>query len=141
MFMGEYHHNIDDKGRIIIPSKLREELKDNCIITRGLDGCLFIYPKEEWDNVIHKYKELPDTKEKRQFLRIFLSGASMCEFDKQGRINVPRPLIDYAKLEGNCVIIGVDDRLELWSKNSWDNFIKDNEEGLSSIADKLFINS
>jgi len=141
MFMGEYHHNIDDKGRIIIPSKLREELKDNCIITRGLDGCLFIYPKEEWDNVIHKYKELPDTKEKRQFLRIFLSGASMCEFDKQGRINVPRPLIDYAKLEGNCVIIGVDDRLELWSKNSWDNFIKDNEEGLSNIADKLFINS
>ena len=102
---------------------------------------MFIYSNEEWNNVIHKYKELPDTKEKRQFLRIFLSGASMCEFDKQGRINVPRPLIDYAKLEGNCVIIGVDDRLELWSKNSWDNFIKDNEEGLSSIADKLFINS
>ena len=141
MFMGEYHHNIDDKGRIIIPSKLREGLKDNCIITRGLDGCLFIYSNEEWNNVIHKYKELPDTKEKRQFLRIFLSGASMCEFDKQGRINVPRPLVDCAKLDGSCVIIGVDERLELWSCDRWDNFIKNNEEGLSSIADKLFINS
>lgn len=139
--MGEFHHSIDEKGRIIIPSKLREGLKENFIITRGLDGCLFIYPKEEWDNVINKYKELPDTKEKRQFMRIFLSGASVCEYDKMGRINVPKPLIEYAKLEKDCIIIGVDERLELWSKDIWDNFINSNEEAMSNIADKLFSNN
>lgn len=140
MFMGEFHHTIDEKGRIIIPSKLREDLKDNFIVTRGLDGCLFIYPKNEWDNVIKKYKELPDTKEKRQFMRIFLSGATTCEYDKQGRINIPKPLIDYAKLEKDCIIIGVDERLELWSKDIWNNFINANESSLSSIADSLFMN-
>ena len=138
MFMGEFHHSIDEKGRIIIPSKLREGLKENFIITRGLDGCLFIYPKVEWDNVINKYKELPDTKDKRQFMRIFLSGASVCEYDKMGRINVPKPLIEYAKLEKDCIIIGVDERLELWSKDIWDNFINSNEEAMSNICDKLF---
>ena len=141
MFMGEFHHSIDEKGRIIIPSKLREGLKENFIITRGLDGCLFIYPKVEWDNVINKYKELPDTKDKRQFMRIFLSGASVCEYDKMGRINVPKPLIEYAKLEKDCIIIGVDERLELWSKDIWDNFINSNEEAMSNIADKLFSNN
>lgn len=141
MFMGEFHHSIDEKGRIIIPSKLREGLGDNFIITRGLDGCLFIYPKEEWDNVINKYKELPDTKDKRQFMRIFLSGASVCEYDKTGRINVPKPLVEYAKLEKDCIIIGVDERLELWSKDIWDNFINSNEEAMSNIADKLFSNN
>ena len=140
MFMGEFRHTIDEKGRIIIPSKLREGLKDNFIITRGLDGCLFIYPKEEWNNVISKYKELPDTRDKRQFMRIFLSGASICEYDKQGRINIPKPLIDYAKLEKDCIIIGVDERLELWSKEKWNIFINSNEEAMSSIADKLFSN-
>ena len=141
MFMGEFHHSIDEKGRIIIPSKLREGLKENFIITRGLDGCLFIYPKIEWNNVINKYKELPDTKDKRQFMRIFLSGASVCEYDKMGRINVPKPLIEYAKLEKDCIIIGVDERLELWSKDIWDNFINSNEEAMSNIADKLFSNN
>lgn len=141
MFMGEFHHTIDEKGRIIIPSKLRDNLKDNFIITRGLDGCLFIYPQDEWNNVINKYKDLPNTIEKRQFMRIFLSGASTCEYDRQGRINIPKPLIDYAKLEKDCIIIGVDDRLELWSKQIWDNFINSNEEAMSSIADKLFSNS
>ena len=141
MLMGEFHHTIDEKGRIIIPSKLRDNLKDNFIITRGLDGCLFIYPHDEWNNVINKYKDLPNTIEKRQFMRIFLSGASTCEYDRQGRINIPKPLIDYAKLEKDCIIIGVDDRLELWSKQIWDNFINSNEEAMSSIADKLFSNS
>ena len=74
-------------------------------------------------------------------MRIFLSGASTCEYDRQGRINIPKPLIDYAKLEKDCIIIGVDDRLELWSKQIWDNFINSNEEAMSSIADKLFSNS
>lgn len=139
MFMGEYHHAIDEKGRLIIPSKVRINLGENFIITRGLDGCLFIYPKLGWDKIIDKYKNLPDTKNKRQFMRIFLSGATVCEYDKQGRINIPTPLIAYANLIKDCIIIGVDDRLEVWSKERWEEFITSNEENLSDIADALFM--
>jgi len=138
MFMGEYHHNIDEKGRLTIPSKVRYELGENFIVTRGLDNCLFIYPKNEWENIINKYKELPNTKDARNFMRFFLSGATTCEFDKQGRINIPSPLIKYAVLEKECVVIGVNDRLEVWSKARWDAFIDENEADLSDIADKLF---
>ena len=138
MFMGEYHHSIDAKGRIIVPSKVRDDLGENFIVTRGLDGCLFLYPKDEWDKIIFKYKELPDTKDKRQFMRIFLSGATICEYDKQGRINIPNPLIEFARLEKDCIIIGVDERLEIWSKERWEEFIANNEENLSDIADSLF---
>ena len=138
MFMGEYHHSIDVKGRIIIPSKLRDDLGENFIVTRGLDGCLFLYPKLHWDAIISKYKELPDTKDKRQFLRIFLSGATTCEYDKQGRINIPKPLAQYASLEKDCIIIGVDEKLEIWSKERWEEFIAINEENMSEIADSLF---
>lgn len=138
MFTGEYHHNIDAKGRLIIPSKLRDDLGDNFIVTRGLDGCLFLYPQRHWNTIINKYKELPDTKNKRQFLRIFLSGATTCEYDKQGRINIPKPLTDYAALEKDCIIIGVDEKLEIWSKERWETFISDNEENMSEIADSLF---
>lgn len=140
MFMGEYHHSIDAKGRIVIPNKVRDDLGENFIVTRGLDGCLFVYPKTEWDNVIAKYKEIPDTKNKRQFMRIFLSGATICEYDKQGRINIPKPLAQYAKLTKDCIIIGVDEKLEIWSKDCWELFIKENEESLSDIADDLFSN-
>ena len=138
MFMGEYHHSIDSKGRIIIPSKVRDGLGENFIVTRGLDGCLFLYPKLEWDKKIEKFKELPDTKDKRQFMRIFLSGATICEYDKQGRINIPNPLVEFAKLQKDCIIIGVDEKLEIWSKERWEEFIASNEENLSDIADNLF---
>ena len=138
MFMGEYHHNIDEKGRLTIPSKVRDELGENFIVTRGLDNCLFIYPKEEWTNIINKYKELPNTKDARNFMRFFLSGATNCDFDKNGRINIPSPLIKYADLIKECVIIGVNDRLEIWSKERWENFIFENEDNLSDIADNLF---
>ena len=138
MFMGEYHHSIDIKGRLIIPSKLRDELGENIIVTRGLDGCLFLYPKEHWNTIINKYNELPDTKDKRQFLRIFLSGATTCEYDKQGRINIPKPLTEYAGLQKDCIIIGTLEKLEIWSKERWEEFIANNEENLSDIADSLF---
>lgn len=138
MFMGEYHHTIDDKGRLTIPSKIRYELGEIFIITRGLDGCLFVYPKDEWINIIGKYKELPNTKDARNFMRFFLSGAVECEFDKQGRINISSPLMKYADLNKECVIIGVNDRLEVWSKDRWENFINENEDSLSDIADNLF---
>ena len=138
MFMGEYHHTIDDKGRLTIPAKIRYELGSNFIVTRGLDKCLAIYPSVEWSKVINKYKELPDTKDARKFKRFLLSGANQNDFDKQGRVNISIPLIEYAELEKDCIIIGVDDHLEVWSKNNWDTFIKENEDDLSDIADKLF---
>lgn len=138
MFMGEYHYSIDDKGRLTIPAKLRYDLGEKFIVTRGLDNCLFVYPMNEWNNVINKYKELPNTKDARNFMRFFLSGATVCEFDKQGRINIQMPLLNYAKLTKDCVIIGVNDRLEIWSKDTWDEFISQNEDNLSDIADSLF---
>ena len=138
MFIGEYHHNLDDKGRLTIPSKLRYELKEDFILTRGLDKCLFIYPKDEWENVIEKYKELPNTRDARNYKRFLLSGATTCDVDKQGRINIPAPLSAYANLSKECVIIGVGERLEVWDKESWDNFVNDNEDNFSDLADKLF---
>lgn len=138
MFIGEYHHTIDDKGRLTIPSKLRDELGKSFILTRGLDGCLFIYPSNEWANVVNKYKELPNIKEARNFMRFLLSGATVCEFDKQGRINITSPLISYASLTKDCIIIGVNDRLEIWSKEKWENFVSENEESFSDMADHLF---
>lgn len=138
MFIGEYHHTIDEKGRLILPSKIRVELKSNFVITRGLDGCLFIYPSDEWDNIIAKYRELPNTKDARNFMRFFLSGATNSDFDKQGRINIPSPLIEYANLNKDCVIIGVNERLEVWDKNRWDTFMDQNEDSFTELADKLF---
>ena len=138
MFMGEYHYSIDDKGRLTIPSKLRYDLGEKFIVTRGLDNCLFIYPMNEWNNVINKYKELPNTKDARNFMRFFLYGATVCEFDKQGRINIQTPLLNYAKLTKDCVIIGVSERIEVWSKEKWEEFINENEDKLSDIADNLF---
>jgi len=139
MFMGEYHHNIDDKGRIIIPSKFRYELGEKFIITRGIDSCLFVYPKVEWTKIISKLNELSFTKKDvRAFQRFFLSGATECEFDKQGRINITSPLADYADLIKECVVIGVNDRLEIWSKDNFNKFLKENIDNLSDIAENLF---
>ncbi len=138
MLMGEFHHNIDEKGRLIIPAKVRYELGEKFIVTRGLDKCLFVYSMDEWENIIKKYRELPNTKEARNFMRFFLSGATASEFDKQGRMNILTPLINYASLKRECVIIGVNDRLEIWSKDEWDKFVSENEESFSDMADHLF---
>jgi MraZ protein len=139
MFMGEYHHNIDEKGRMIIPSKFRYDLGEKFIITRGIDSCLFVYPKNEWTKIISQLNELSFTKKDvRSFQRFFLSGATECEFDKQGRINITSPLAGYAGLTKECVVIGVNDRIEIWSKDNFDKFLKDNIENLSDIAENLF---
>ena len=139
MLMGEFHHNIDGKGRIIIPSKLREELGENIIVTRGLEDCLFIYSEKEWSLIVSKLKSLPFTKkDARSFTRMFLSGATATEFDKQVRIKISLPLIEYASLDKECIIIGVNDRLELWSKEKWNAFVEESKEDLSDLADHLF---
>lgn len=138
MFMGEYHQKIDEKGRLTIPAKIRYELGENFIVTRGLDGCLFVYKKETWEKIISHYQELPNVKEARNFMRFFLSGAITIDFDKQGRINISSPLIKYADLSKDVVVIGVGDRLEIWSSDRWNRFIEENEDNFSEMADNLF---
>ena len=138
MLMGEFHHNLDDKNRLIIPSKFREEIGDKFVVTRGLDGCLFIYSLDNWDKIIQKLKSLPFTKkDARTFMRFFLSAASICEFDKQGRINLVNSLISYANITKGCVIIGVNDRLEIWAEEKFNDLLSGSDE-LSLIAESLF---
>ena len=139
MFMGEYHHTIDDKGRIIIPSKFREELGEKFIITRGIENCLFVYSLDSWKKITDKLETLPFTKkDARQFVRFFLSGATIAEFDKQGRVNITSPLITYANLQKDCVVIGTGDRLEIWSQEDWDSFFDSAASNMSDIAENLF---
>ena len=141
MFMGEYNYTLDDKGRLTIPAKIREQLGHDFIVTRGLDKCLFVYPKEEWENVISKYKELPNTKNARNYLRFLFSGATSNEFDKQGRINIPLYLSSYATLLKEVVIVGVINRIEIWSKEKWEEFMNNNLDRLSDISENLFDSS
>ena len=122
MFMGQYNHTIDAKGRLIIPSKFREALGDEFVVTKGLDGCLFVYDNKEWAAFEEKLKSLPLTnKDARQFVRFFLAGAALAEVDKQGRILLPAVLREFAALEKEVVLIGVASRVEIWSKERWEN--------------------
>ena len=139
MFMGEFHHNIDEKSRLIIPSKFRSELGETFIITKGLDKCLFIYSKTEWDKIMQKVSTLQFTKKNvRAFERAFIGGASTIEFDKQGRINITSPLVHYANIQKECVIIGVNERLEIWSLEEFNNYMKENEDSLEEITENIF---
>ena len=139
MFIGEYHHTIDEKGRIIIPAKFRDELGTQFIVTRGIENCLFVYSLENWANITNKLNTLPFTKrDARTFNRFFMSGATNVELDKQGRININTPLVDYAKLIKDCVVIGTGDRLEIWSKELWDSFFDSTKDSMSDIAENLF---
>lgn len=140
MFMGEYHHNIDEKGRIVIPTKFRECLEDQFIIAKGLEKCLYIYSMKDWQNLVEKLNTLPFTKkDARTFMRGFFSGATVCEFDRQGRTSITSPLVAYAGLQKECVIIGANDRMELWDKDAWEQFLSSNEEQLSDLAENLFM--
>ncbi|MBN3525952.1 division/cell wall cluster transcriptional repressor MraZ [Paenibacillus apiarius] len=138
MFMGEYQHNIDDKGRMIIPAKLRDSLGSNFVLTRGLDQCLFVYPMDEWGLLEQKLKALPLMKaDARAFTRFFFSGATECEWDKQGRINIPNHLRQYAHLDKECMVIGVQNRVEIWSKDAWEQYVQQSESTFNEIAETL----
>ncbi|MFD1955202.1 division/cell wall cluster transcriptional repressor MraZ [Paenibacillus thailandensis] len=138
MFMGEYQHSIDDKGRLIIPSKFREGLGASFIATRGLDNCLFVYPMNEWAVLEQKLKTLPLMKsDARAFTRFFFSGATECELDKQGRVNIPAHLREYAKLDKDCMVLGVSSRVEIWSKETWSSYYEQSEQTFNEIAEKL----
>lgn len=138
MFIGEFHHSIDAKGRLIMPAKFREQLNECCVITRGIDQCLFIYPIEEWKILLEKVNGLPvNRKDDRQFSRFFLSGACECEFDKQGRINLSTPLMNYAGLSKDCVIIGVSNRIEIWEKEKWTQYFDFSVDSILDIAENI----
>ncbi len=120
MFMGEYNHTVDTKGRLIIPSKFREQLGEEFIVTKGLDGCLFVFPQNEWQAFEEKLRTLPLTqKGARQFTRFFVAGATPCELDKQGRILLPSTLREFAGLDKDVVLAGMLNRIEIWSKEKW----------------------
>ncbi len=120
MFMGEYNHTVDAKGRLIVPSKFREQLGDEFVVTKGLDGCLFVYENTEWKALEEKLHSLPLTNANaRKFTRFFLAGATSCEVDRQGRILLPAVLRQFAKIEKDVVLVGVGSRIEIWSSENW----------------------
>ncbi len=138
MLMGEYYHTLDNKGRVIVPARLREGLGDNFIITRGLDNCLFLYPMEEWLSLENKLKSLPFTKaEARAFMRMFFSGASELEIDKQVRVLIPPPLREHAELKKELVFLGVSTRAEIWSKEKWEEYSNKSNLSFELVAEKM----
>ncbi len=134
MFIGEYKHSLDEKSRVIVPSKYREKLGELFVLTKGLDGCLFIYPYSEWTAFEQKLKQLPLTNTNaRKFSRFFLAGAIECNTDKQGRILIPNNLRVYSEIEKDIVFIGMGNRIEIWSSHKWDEY-NDEEFDANAIA-------
>ena len=128
MFMGEYNHTVDTKGRLIVPSKFREQLGDEFVVTKGMDGCLFVYANDDWNAFEQKLTSLPlINKEARKFARFFLAGAAQVEVDKQGRILLPTNLRQFAGLEKDVVLVGVGSRIEIWSRENWENMDADSD--------------
>lgn len=138
MFLGEYQHNIDPKGRLIIPSKFRELLGEQFVLTKGLDGCLFVYPLEGWHELEDKLKSLPLTqKDARAFARIFFSGASEGELDKQGRVLLPPNLRTYAHITKETMIIGVGTRFEIWDLDTWQQYNQESDKSFEQLAELM----
>lgn len=137
MLIGEFSHGMDKKNRIIIPSKLRDGLGEQFIMTKGLDSCLYIYPKNEWQIFEQKLKSLPLTdKNVRSFVRFFFSGANEMEPDKMGRVLIPQSLLSYAGIEGEVVSVGMMDRVEVWSREKWEAY-NESEMDMDAIAEKM----
>ena len=134
MFMGEYNHSVDAKGRLIVPSKFREQLGNEFVVTKGLDGCLFVYSQEEWKRIEESLREKPLTsKDARKFMRFFFAGAANCEVDKQGRILIPAVLREFAGLEKDVVLAGAGNRIEVWSSEKW--AAANDDENIEEICD------
>ena len=138
MFMGEYLHTIDNKGRLIFPAKFRDLLGETFIATKGLDNCLFVYTQEEWAIIAGNLKQQQQAKpEVRAFVRIFFAGAAELEADKQGRVLLPNNLREYAGLDKEVIVIGVSNRIEIWDKGAWDEYNKKIGPEVTSIAENL----
>jgi MraZ protein len=138
MLIGEYRHTIDEKRRLAIPSKLRKKIGKEAVITRGLDNCLVLYPMKEWEIVSDKLAKLPvSSVEARGFARIMLAGADQVSFDSLGRILVPDYLMQYAEVQKNTVIAGLNNRLEIWNEKRWEDYKKKAEQSVEEFASKL----
>lgn len=138
MFIGEYHHQIDEKGRIAVPTKFRDNLKHGAVVTRGLDSSLFLLPMEEWGKLANKLADLPlGQANSRAFSRLFLAGAMDVSLDKQGRFVIPEYLRTYAGLSKQTVIVGVNTRLELWDAEKWEAYRQQTEEEAGNIAEQI----
>ncbi|MFH1427959.1 MAG: division/cell wall cluster transcriptional repressor MraZ [Patescibacteria group bacterium] len=138
MFIGEYRHNLDSKGRLAIPAKFRATLKEGAVVTRGLDNCLFLYSKKEWQILAEKLAKLPISQAKaRAFSRLMLAGAMDLEFDSQGRITLPEYLRKFAILKKKTIIAGLYDRLEIWDEIAWNKYKTGAEKKSSDIAEAL----
>jgi MraZ protein len=138
MFMGEYRHNLDAKGRIIIPSRFREELGPIIILTRGLDGCIFVYTKSQWQTVLDNLARLPSTKkETRQYVHFLTAKAAECEIDNQGRVLIPASLAQEVKIDKECVVLGINDHVEIWSKPLWDRYYETASASIEDVAESL----
>ncbi len=138
MFLGEYQHNIDPKGRLIIPAKFREDLGEQFVLSKGLDGCLFVYPLKEWQELENKLRSLPLTqKDARAFARTFFSGANEAELDKQGRVLLPPTLRNYAKITKDVMVIGVGNRLEIWDLAAWDKYNNESDKSFEQLAELM----
>lgn len=140
MFIGEYKHNLDSKGRLAVPSKFRSQLEQGAVVTKGLDNCLFLYSKEKWEEEAKKYAGLPVSQAAaRAFARQMLAGAMEVEFDSQGRITLPEYLRSFAKLDKKTIVAGLYDRLEIWDEEEWDIYKNNTESESASIAESLGI--
>lgn len=138
MFIGEYAYSLDEKGRVPVPVKFRGKLSEGCVITRGLDKCLWLYPADEWEGIAAKIAELPITsKNARSFSRLMLAGAIDLKLDKAGRANLPKYLVDYAGIKSKVVVTGMYNRLEIWPEESWTDFKRDMEDNSEEVAEKI----
>ena len=138
MFIGEYSHSIDDKGRLSLPVKFRGKLASGCVVTRGLDHCLWVYSLEEWEKLAQSIAALPITsKNARSFGRLMLAGAMDLNIDSAGRINLPKYLLDYAVVKNKVVVTGMFNRLEIWPEDGWKEFKKGMEDNSEEIAEKI----
>lgn len=138
MFIGEYHHSIDDKGRVAVPVKFREQLRKGSVVTKGLDTCLVLYPMEEWEQLASKLSKLPISQSNtRAFSRFVLSGAMDVDVDKQGRVVIPDYLREYAHLQKKAVIVGLYNRVEIWDEAQWQAYRQKTEKDSIAIAEKL----
>lgn len=144
MFYGEFEHTIDRKGRLIVPAKFRQALKEHDIaslfLTRGLDGCLFLFPESEWRVAESRLKQIPFTKgEGRKFNRLYFSGASEVTIDRLGRLLLPRALKEFAEIKQDIVIVGVSSRMEIWSKEKWQAFYNSSRQSFEEVAERVML--
>lgn len=140
MFIGEFTHAIDDKGRLAVPIKFRAVLAQGAVITKGLGGCLFLYTKSEWDRVAEKINNMPVSQSNARALSRFMLGGAMDMLpDKQGRINLPKYLMAYAGIKSNVIVVGLLNRLEIWDSKAWQEYKVKTEKDVEAMAEQLFI--